>query len=178
MQAVILAGGVGSRLHPVTGGRPKCLVEFGGRPLILHQLEALADHGIGPILCVLGHQAEAVRQVIGDRAETLTNDRFADTNSLYSLWVARDWIRGPFVLLNSDLLFDPSILEALVEARGTVLAYDSTSSRGSEQTKVVVRKQRVMDLGKDLPGTAAQGESLGLLKFDEEGARIMLAITH
>lgn len=177
MRAVILAGGVGSRLRSLTGGKPKCLVEFGGRPLLLHQLEALADHGVGPVLCVLGYQADVVRGVIGDRAETIVNERFEQTNSLYSLWLAREWIKGPFVLLNSDLLFHPRILDRLLDGSGNVLAYDSTSSRGREQTKVALKKSRVVDLGKDLSASSARGESLGLLKFDEEGARAMMEVT-
>jgi len=55
-----------------------------------------------------------------------------------------------------------------------VLAYDSTSSRGREQTKVALRQRRVVDLGKDLPASSARGESLGMLKFDEDGARAIM----
>lgn len=176
MQAVILAGGVGSRLKTQTGGRPKCLVEIGGRPLLLHQLEALADHGVGPVLCVLGYQADVVRSVIGDRAECVVNSRYEETNSLYSLWVAREWVQGPFVLLNCDLLFHTQILDRLLQEPGNVLAYDSTSSRGREQTKVAIRQRRVVDVGKDLPASSARGESLGMLKFDAEGARALLEI--
>lgn len=175
MQAVILAAGMGSRLNTMTGGGSKALVEIGDRPLILHTLEALADHGIGPVLVIVGHDADKVQEVIGNRAEVLLNDRFAETNSLYSLWLARDWIKGPFLLLNCDLFFDPHILDELLDEPGNVLAYDSTSSRGREQTKIALRQRRVVDIGKDVPATSARGESLGLLKFDAEGARVMLA---
>lgn len=175
MQAVILAAGMGSRLNAMTGGGSKALVEIGDRPLILHTLEALADHGVGPVLVIVGHEADKVQAVIGDRAEVLLNERFAETNSLYSLWLARDWIKGPFLLLNCDLFFDPHILDELLSEPGNVLAYDSTSSRGREQTKVALRQRRVVDIGKDVPVTSARGESLGLLKFDAEGASVMLA---
>ncbi|HEU4720961.1 MAG TPA: NTP transferase domain-containing protein, partial [Gemmatimonadaceae bacterium] len=158
MQAIILAAGLGSRLHKVTGGKSKALVEVGGRPLILHQLEALADHGVGPVLVVAGHEADEVQKVIGDRAEVILNDRFAETNSLYSLWLARDWVKGPFVLLNCDLFFDPRILDRLLEESRNVLAYDSTSSRGREQTKVAIKQRRVLDIGKDVPASSARGE--------------------
>ena len=176
MQAVILAAGVGSRLQSLSGGKPKCLVEVGGRPLILHQLEALADHGVGPVLVVLGYRADEVRQVIGQRAEMILNERYEDTNSLYSLRLTQDWVTGPFILLNSDLFFHPDILDRLLEANGNALAYDSTSSRGREQTKVAVRERRVVDIGKDVPAGSARGESLGLLKFDREGATAMLQL--
>jgi choline kinase len=174
MQAVILAAGLGSRLKPVTGGKAKALIEVGSRPLILHQLEALADHGVGPVLVVAGHQADEVQRVVRDRAEIILNERFAETNSLYSLWLAREWIKGPFVLLNCDLLFDPQILDRLLAEKGNVLAYDSTSSRGREQTKVAIKDGRVVDIGKDVPASAARGESIGMLRFDADGARAML----
>ena len=174
MQAVILAAGVGSRLASLSGGKPKCLIEVGGRPLILHQLQALADHGVGPVTCVLGYQADEVRNVIGDRADVVINERYAETNSLYSLWLARERVKGPFVLLNCDLVFDPDILEQVLEEEGNVLAYDSTSSRGREQTKVAITQRKVVDLGKDLPAGSARGESLGMLKFDVEGSTAML----
>lgn len=176
MQAIILAAGVGSRLKSLSGGKPKCLVEIGGRPLILHQLEALADHGIGPVLCVLGFHADDVQQVVGSRSEIVLNERFAETNSLYSLWLAREWVKGPFVLLNSDLFFDPKILDRLLEEPGNVLAYDSTSSRGREQTKVAIKQRKVIDIGKDVPVASASGESLGLLKFEREGAEAMMRV--
>jgi choline kinase len=176
MQAVILAAGMGSRLNSMTGGGSKALVDIGGRPLILHTLEALADHGVGPVLVIVGHEADKLQNVIGDRAEVLLNEQFAETNSLYSLWLARDWIKqGPLLLLNCDLFFDPRILGELLNEPGNVVAYDSTSSRGHEQTKVALRQRRVVDIGKDLPAASARGESLGLLKFDAEGTRVMLA---
>ncbi|HEU4681898.1 MAG TPA: phosphocholine cytidylyltransferase family protein, partial [Gemmatimonadales bacterium] len=176
MQAVILAAGMGSRLKAVTGGKAKALLEVGGRALILHQLEALADHGVGPVLVIVGYQAEEVKAAIGDRAETIVNERFDQTNSLFSLWLARHWIKGPFVLLNCDLFFDPGILDHVLDEPGNVLAYDSTSSRGREQTKVAIKQRRVVDVGKDLPPSSARGESLGLLKFDEEGAKTIVRV--
>ena len=176
MQAIILAAGLGSRLHKVTGGQSKALVEVGGRPLILHQLEALADHGVGPVLVVTGHQADEVQAVVGDRAEIVLNERFAETNSLYSLWLAREWVKGPFLLLNCDLFFEPRILDRILEEPGNVLAYDSTSSRGREQTKVAIRQRRVLDIGKDVPASSARGESLGMLKFERDGAAAMMSV--
>ncbi len=176
MQAVILAGGVGSRLEQLTGGKPKCLVDIGGRPLILHQLEALSDHGVGPVLMIVGHEHEAIRKAVGARVEYIVNERYRETNSLYSLCLAGEWVKGPFVLLNSDLFFDPEILSRVLEDPGNVLAYDSTSSRGREQTKVAIRGRKVIDLGKDLPPASARGESLGLLKFEADGTVAMMDV--
>ena len=178
MQAVILAGGVGSRLEKVAGGRPKCLVEIGGKTLIEHQLEALADEGIGKVLIVTGYKSDEVKKMVGNRAEYIENLCFEETNSLYSLWLAKDWVKDPFVLINSDLLFHPDILGRLLSQGGNALAFDSTSSKGKEQTKVAVREGVVIDLGKDLRPELSRGESLGLMCFDLKGGHALFSRTH
>ncbi len=175
MQAVILAAGYGSRLERVSKGVPKCLLTVGGRSLVEHQIEALNDAGIGRILVVVGYKADEVRRVLGERVEYVENTRYDETNSLYSLWLARDWIEGPFVLMNCDLLFHPQILDTLTSRGGNGLAYDSSSSGGSEQTKVKLRGGRVMDIGKDLSSEAAHGESIGLSCYDAKGVHNLLA---
>ena len=77
---------------------------------------------------------------------------------------------------NSDLFFDPRILDRLLEESGNVLAYDSTSSRGREQTKVAIKGRQVIDIGKDVPVMSAGGESLGLLRFEGDGVTAMMRV--
>jgi len=173
MQAVILAAGVGGRLGEHTKEKPKCLLEVGGKPIIKHQIEMLSDHGIGKILLIVGYKENLIREAVGDSVDFIVNERYRETNSLYSLSLARDWVEGPFILMNCDILFHPDILDRLLSVKGSALAYDSTSIGGREQTKVALSGNRVLDLGKDLPGAAAKGESLGILKFDAEGARAL-----
>ncbi|MFQ5442879.1 MAG: NTP transferase domain-containing protein [Thermodesulfobacteriota bacterium] len=178
MQAVILAAGFGSRLNRLSKGLPKCLIPVGGRPIIEHQIEALSDAGVGRVLVVVGHKADEVRKTLGSRVEYIENTRYDKTNSLYSLWLARDWVKEPFVLLNCDLVFQPEILDRVLTMGGNVLAYDSTSTKGQEQTKVAVQNGMVVDLGKDLPPESARGESLGLLRFDSGGTHALFSRVH
>lgn len=65
-QAVILAGGQGTRLRSVLGDRPKALIPIGGRPLIEHLLELCRRHGVTDVLLLLGYQAEMVTEHCGD----------------------------------------------------------------------------------------------------------------
>jgi L-glutamine-phosphate cytidylyltransferase len=170
MKAIILAAGTGSRLGSKARGRPKALLDIGGQTLIQHQLEALSAEGVGPVVVVVGHAAEQVRALLDESVEYVTNPRPSETNSLYSLWLAREWLAGDVLLLNSDVLFHPQILKDLLAAPGCALAYDSLATAGTEQTKVGLNRQRVTDLGKDLPATGARGESLGLIKLDASGS--------
>ena len=175
MKAIILAAGLGSRLGPKAKGRPKALQRVGNRTLIEHQLEALSAEGVGPVVVVTGHGADQIRTVLGDSVEYVFNDVAADTNSLYSLWLARDWLQEDVLLLNCDVLFHPDILKRLLRASGNALAYDSTSVSGAEQTKVGLRGRNVADLGKDFPETGARGENVGIIKLNTEGALALKA---
>lgn len=171
VQAVILAAGCGTRLGSAAGGLPKCLVPVGGRPILHHQLEALARAGVGKVLVVTGYQAEAVRGSGGSRAEYLLNPQYASTNSIYSFFLARERVRPPFVLLHGDTVFDPAILEALLKAGPDALAYDSSSGQDPEHMKVDVRDGRIVDISKEVARERTSGESVGMLYLGEEGAR-------
>ncbi|HLB67548.1 MAG TPA: glucose-1-phosphate cytidylyltransferase [Thermoplasmata archaeon] len=62
MKAVILAGGLGSRLSEETTLRPKPMVEIGGRPILWHIMNIYAVHGVTEFLIALGYKAEVVKQ--------------------------------------------------------------------------------------------------------------------
>ena len=169
-QAVILAAGRGLRLGE---GIPKCLVRMGNRTLIQHQLAALSAVGIDDVCVVVGYGAERVRAELGDRCHTIENHRFAETNSLYSLWLTRDWVRGPFLQLNSDLVAHPKIYRQLLAASGTALAYDSGSGDGAEHMKVAIARGLLLDISKAIALARSCGENLGLLKYEGDAVRML-----
>lgn len=162
-QAVILAAGKGSRLGKAADGMPKCLIQVGGRPLIRHQLDALADAGVSPVLVLIGYAADLVRENVGNAAEFILNPRYAGTNSLHSFYLAKEWIKGPVVILNSDVLCDPRLLEALLKSGEDSLAYDSLSGYAREHMKVAVRDGLVTNMSKELPEEGTSGENVGML---------------
>ena len=62
MKAIILAGGLGSRLSEETVLRPKPMVEIGGRPILWHIMNIHAAHGITEFIVALGYKAEVVKE--------------------------------------------------------------------------------------------------------------------
>jgi D-glycero-D-manno-heptose 1,7-bisphosphate phosphatase len=68
-QAVILAGGRGTRMRPLTEDRPKPMVEVGGRPFLEYLLEMLRDQGFDRALLLLGYLPEVVQDHFGDGAD-------------------------------------------------------------------------------------------------------------
>ena len=168
MRAVILAAGLGRRLGD-PWGRPKCMCEIGGWPLIHHQMAALARAQIRDVVVVVGHAQEQIRASLGATARYVVNDRFAETNSMYSFLLAGERLceeRGvcdDVVVLNSDLLFHPALLDRLFRAHGTALLYDSTSGDEAEHMKVRVEAGRLLEMSKAMSQGLTHGENLGML---------------
>lgn len=181
MRGIILAAGKGSRLNGNAEGTPKCLVRLGDETLVERQIRVLRTAGIEDIAVVVGCQADRVRRVCGHGVSYVENPRYAETNSLYSLWLARALLFEGFVVLNCDVLFHPVLLHDLLTARhadALLLAYREAGQPpfGDEEMKVKVRCGRVQEISKDLDPADADGENLGIVRFGPEGAARLVEI--
>ncbi|RPJ70712.1 MAG: phosphocholine cytidylyltransferase family protein [Acidobacteria bacterium] len=179
MRAIILAAGRGTRLAGVTGDNPKCLMPLGGRPLIERQIESIRSCGISAITAVVGYQAARVEEACGLYASAIDNPRFAETNSLYSLWLAREALHDGFVVLNADVLFHTQLLCDLVSSRyedALLVGFrgPGDGALGDEEMKVKVRGGLVADIAKTLPPGDADGENVGIAKFGARGAHTLV----
>jgi len=117
--ALLLAAGVGARLAPLTNSRPKCLVSIAGTPILERLVRALDGHGIDRLVIVVGYRAEMIRAYLGESfggiaVEYVFSPLFATTNTLYSLWLARDLIDEPLLVIESDVVFDEPLLAPLL----------------------------------------------------------------
>ena len=118
--ALLLAAGLGSRLGPVTEALPKCLVPVSGVPILERLVRALDAHDFERLVIVTGYKAETLRDYLGERfggiaIEYLVSPLFETTNNIYSLWLARELIDEPFLLVESDLVFDEPLLAPLLQ---------------------------------------------------------------
>ncbi len=66
LPVAILAGGLATRLRPVTDRMPKSLVEVAGRPFAQHQVELLVSHGLTDIVFLVSHLGEMIRETLGE----------------------------------------------------------------------------------------------------------------
>jgi GTP:adenosylcobinamide-phosphate guanylyltransferase len=118
--ALLLAAGLGSRLAPLTDAVPKCLVSVGGMPILERLVRSLDTHGFERLVVVTGYQADAIRGYLGESFagiafEYILSPLFETTNNIYSLWLARDLIDEPFLLVESDLVFEEHLLAPLLQ---------------------------------------------------------------
>ncbi len=118
--ALLLAAGTGSRLAPLTDKSPKCLVPVNEISILERLVEALRLHNFKRLVVVIGHQAHSIRDFLGTRAggmeiTYITSPVYKTTNNIYSLWLARKEINEPFLLIESDLVFDPKMLKDMLQ---------------------------------------------------------------
>ena len=177
MRGVILAAGRGARLNGNRGDMPKCLVTLGGETMLSRNIRVLRAAGIEDVVVVVGCAAETVRRTCPE-ATFVENDIFAQTNSMYSLWLARTLLSEGFVVMNCDVLVHPQLVVDLVSAQhedALLVAYrDDAISYGDEEMKVRVRRGRVVDIAKTMDPEEADGENLGIVKFGAAGARLLV----
>jgi mannose-1-phosphate guanylyltransferase len=110
MQAVILVGGEGTRLRPLTSTVPKPVVPLVDRPFIAYMLEWLRGHGVDDVIMSCGFLATSVRNVLGDGSGYGIRLRFVEEpdprGTAGALKYAESMLDEQFLMLNGDVLTD------------------------------------------------------------------------
>lgn len=118
--ALLLAAGTGSRLSPLTDSTPKCLIEVNRIPILERLIRTLRTHGFTRLFIVVGHMAEVVQDYLGSRYADIdityiVSEPYKTTNNIYSLWLAGKLIDEPFLLVESDLVFQSELLGPMLQ---------------------------------------------------------------
>lgn len=122
MQAIILAAGMGRRLGEFTADNTKCMLEVNGVRLIDRMLGQLAKLSLSRIVIVIGYEGEKLKNYLLKKYPAwplvfVENPIYDKTNNIYSLWLARGFMaEEETLLLESDLIFEDSVLEAAVRS--------------------------------------------------------------
>ena len=176
MKAIILAAGTGKRLGEAAGGRPKCLLQFGGKTLLQRHIEILNDQGAEGIIVVTGYRRRDIDITLaavhsGAPVETIVNPEY-EAGSVVSLHCASAHLDAgtDTILMDADVLYEPAVLGRLFDTQyGNCFLLDREFEPGDEPVKLCVsgatpvefRKQPDPDMAWDF-----QGESVGFFRFD------------
>lgn len=150
--ALLLAAGTGSRLLPLTNDAPKCLTLVSEISILGRLIENLRLQGFTRLVVVTGHLSASIEEFLGTRyhdisIEYVHSPVYKTTNNIYSLWMARDIIKEPFLLLESDLVFDHSLLSEMVYPDRLAVAGIKDWMNGT--TVIVDPNQKVMGFKND-----------------------------
>ena len=108
-------------MRPLTLDAPKCLTQVGGEPILGRLIDNLRLQGITRLVVVTGYLDHCVHEFLEHNAadfqvDYVFNPVYSTTNNIYSLWLAQKAIEEAFVLVESDLVFEGSMLKPMLTA--------------------------------------------------------------
>lgn len=161
--AILMAAGSGKRISRKINGFCKCTLDIGGIPLIRYTVRMLRKRGMD-VHIVIGYDAPRVVEALNGMEVTFHRNIFYSiTNSLASLWFAREALKGEMVILgNADVYWEHTLLEKLLEEkRENVMLCDSGRVESGDYL-FRVENGRLMDFGKGNDCHGANCEYVGL----------------
>ncbi|MCH7612581.1 MAG: phosphocholine cytidylyltransferase family protein [Candidatus Marinimicrobia bacterium] len=167
MKAIIMAAGVGRRLHDLNMNKPKCLLTAGSETLIRRSVNLLISKGISDITVIVGYKANLIRNELNHNITYFENPFFLTTNSIMSLWYARDILEKDVLLLNGDLYYEHSILDyAINQTNAVVMLADSTRIENADY-RFGFNGNQINRFGKHLTNRETDGEYVGIVRIDQ-----------
>jgi choline kinase len=169
---VLLAAGQATRLRPLTDNCPKCLLPVGPETILARTVRLLAERGVTRFTVVDGFCGDLIRAALREGFPALEftfvrNEDYRTTNNAWSLMMAGCRGDEPIFLLDSDILFEPAVLDLiLAHPAPNRLGLRTSGEFGSEEMKVRLDERGfVRELTKEMPPADAAGESVGLEVF-------------
>ena len=167
MKAIIMAAGVGKRLQALNINKPKCLITVGSTTLIRRSVNLLVNKGISDITVIVGFMAHLIRNELNNDVAYFENPDFHSTNSIKSLWYAKDLLEDNVLLLNGDLYYEHSILDyAINQTNAVVMLADSTRIDNADYRFGFTGKQ-INLFGKHLTNQETDAEYVGIVRIDK-----------
>lgn len=174
MKAIILAAGKATRLLPLTKDIPQCLLRVNNKTILEKQVKYLKKAGINEITVITGYLSNKVEEFCKNfRIKTLFNPFYEVSGMALTLWVAKEELKKGFVFLYSDLLVDPKVIEGLLENKGNICLAIKKDGIREEAEKVVEKEGCIVSVKKAKTG-GENGEFVGVAKFSERGAEILI----
>ena len=186
-QAMILAAGRGVRMGERGQSIPKGFIELGGQSLVARSLTLLARAGIRDVTIVTGHLADCYEQlppVAGVSVTTLHNPLFAERGSFESLRLGLTAMTTSFLLLESDIVYEPRALATVLSSdHDSVILTSGPTGAGDEvyvwaDEMEGVHRFRGMSKQRTTHADDPFGELVGISKISSELARDLMLHAH
>jgi len=175
--AVIMAAGMGSRFGEHTKLMPKGFIPFRGKAMVVRSIETLLECGIERIIIGTGYHKEYYEalHVQYPQVECCFSPRFAETNSMYTLWNCRDIIgEDDFLLLESDLVFEKRAIECLLACSHESTMLITPVTKFQDQYYVEMNENEVLtNCSTDPSVLHYNGELVGIHKLTNDFYRTM-----
>lgn len=145
---MILAAGMGRRMKKYTRNHTKCMIEVGGKTLLVRLVEALEYAGISKLIMVVGYEADVLKEYVESmqfplEIEYVYNYDYSTTNNIYSLFLAKDHlVKDDTILLESDLVFEKEIIKNVVMSEDKNVVVAAKYEQWMDGTMVLLDNKR------------------------------------
>ena len=166
MRAIIMAAGVGSRLREISGGKPKCLISAGSQTLLGRVIDQLHERGIQDVSVITGFKSGLIAKELPAGVRQIHNPFYSVTNSIASLWLARDLLTEDTLLMNADLCFEPEVLDIALTRTHPVTMLSDKSRIESADFRFRTRDDCIVEAGKHISNHDTDCEYVGIVRLD------------
>ena len=174
MKALILNSGLGHRMGVLTSDHPKCMTEISYKNTILsRQLRLLASYGVEEVVMTTGYYDK----VLVDYCEFLhlpikftfvNNPVYDKTNYIYSIYCAKEQLKDDdIVLMHGDLVFEPLVLEGVINSERSCMTVSSTLPLPEKDFKAVIKGDRIEKVGIEFFDNAMAAQPLYKIKKED-----------
>ena len=153
MKALILNSGMGTRMGILTKEHPKCMTEISSKETILsRQLKQLSDIGIDSVIITTGMFDSVLINYCRELdlpvdIRFVKNPLYKDTNYIYSIYCAREYLDDDIILMHGDLVFENEVLDRLIGSASSCMAVSSTAAIPEKDFKAVIDNDKVTKVG-------------------------------
>jgi len=173
MKALILNSGLGSRMGELTKEHPKCMTEIGnGETIVSRQLKMLNEAGFREVVMTTGVFADVLQEYCDGQELPLQityvlNPRCRETNYIYSIYCAREYLADDILLMHGDLVFEKKVLNDMLASPVSCMAVSSMAPLPEKDFKAVLDGKRIMKVGTEFFDHAVAAQPLYFLRKED-----------
>lgn len=173
MNYIFLIAGKGNRLHPLTLGTPKPLYKLDKRTTVLERMINLISEydSNSKFTVVTGFMASEIEKRLQKHGEIrfIRNPFYEFTNSIASLWFARDMLNDEVTIINGDIVMDMNLIQEVVcQPVNSPMVLVDSSIKNNGDYNVQVLDNKILVMSKNLE--EYYGEYAGITKLDQKSA--------
>lgn len=173
MKALILNSGMGTRMGVLASEHPKCMTEISpSETIISRQLNQLVDVGVENVVITTGRfDAVLINYCkslnLSLNIEYVKNPDYENTNYIYSIYCAKDYLDDDILLMHGDLVFENEVLDQVMQSESSCMTISSTIALPEKDFKAVIKDDVIFSVGINYFNNSVAAQPLYKLKRDD-----------
>jgi choline kinase len=184
-RVIVLAAGVGSRINEITKTIPKTMIKINGKFIFEYILENLYKAKIKEVIFVVGYKANILIPKLKKKCDELkiklkivVNKKYKSTNTMFSLWLARKYLKSKFIFLHGDLIFSDKMLIKFIKFpyKNVMLVDKNYPKDWDDAMKIISNNNLLKYMSKSITLSEMDGVAIGMYKFNSNGAKNLFKV--